>query len=81
MKFSSLVEQFVMEDKKRSAYWFDKLDAEAQKEIVGIRDRYRAGQYGKTSKRSLARAIVAAAKERGWPVCGECGVREWLSKD
>lgn len=81
MKFASLVEQFVASDVRRNVTWYDKLSEEMRREVDAIKKKYKAGQYGKTSKRSLARAIIAAAKDHGMQICGEHGVREWLAKD
>jgi len=81
MKFASQIDQIVNQFVYKPKTWLDKLDASARKEIEAIKAGFKSGKYGTTSKRSLARAIVAAARERGWPVCGECGVREWLAKD
>lgn len=81
MKFSALVDQLVSKEIKKPMNWHSRLDAEARKELDEIKSRYRAGKYGEVSKRAIARAIVSAAKERGWRICGENGVREWLTKD
>jgi hypothetical protein len=81
-KFESLVKQLVASDRRTASprSWYDKLPADGRVEVDAIKKKLVAGEYGRTSKRALARAIVAAAKERGW-YCTESGVREWLAKD
>lgn len=80
MKLSDLVAEFVAKD-VRPKCWVDRLSETQRKEFESIKKKFKSGQYGKTSKRSLARAIVAAAKDRGVQICGENGVREWLARD
>jgi hypothetical protein len=60
--------------------WFDRLDADAKSELMAARKKWRDGGY--TLKRlTLARMIVEAARERGWPVCDATRMSEWLRKN
>jgi hypothetical protein len=59
--------------------WFDKLSPEAQAECVAVRDAYRRGELG--DKLPVARAIISAARERGWVVAAETQVGAWLSRE
>jgi hypothetical protein len=80
-KFEILVKQLIENDsRKASRSWYDRLPAPGRVEIDAIKKRFAAGEFGRTSKRAMARAIVTAAKERGWH-CTESGVREWLAKN
>lgn len=80
-KFQSVVKQLIARDiRAASRSWLDKLPEEGRAEVDAIKKRFAAGEFGRTSKRAMARAIVTAAKERGWH-CTESGVREWLAKD
>ena len=60
--------------------WFDRLHDDAKSELLAARKKWRDGGY--TLKRlTLARMIVEAARERGWAVCDEKRMSEWLSKN
>lgn len=60
------------------ASWFEKLPAEAQAECRAVRDAFRRGEIG--PRTVIARALIAAAKERGWQIAQEKQVSVWLSK-
>lgn len=80
-KFQSLVKKLVECDPLATPRsWREKLPEEARAEVDAIKSRFLAGDFGRVSKRAMARAIVTAAKERGWH-CTESGVREWLAKN
>jgi hypothetical protein len=57
--------------------WTDRLPADVREELHGIRRDWLAGKL-KASGRGLANAIVANCNQRGIPVIGTAGVREWL---
>lgn len=60
------------------ASWFEKLTTEAQQECLAVRDAFRRGEIG--LKSVVARALIAAAKERGWAIAAEKQVSQWLAK-
>lgn len=60
------------------ASWFDKLPAESQAECLAVREAFRRGEIG--TKAHVARALIAAAKERGWQISAEKQVSQWLTK-
>ena len=57
--------------------WFSKLPPDAQAELEEIRRRFDPATQ---IKRHVARAIVAAAKRRGWALPKEKQVAQWLSE-
>lgn len=65
---------------RRAGYasWFDKLGPEAQAECLSVREAFQRGEIG--SKTHVARALIAAAKERGWSISAEKQVTQWLTK-
>jgi hypothetical protein len=81
MKLASHIDKIVSSQPKRWPNWYDKLEDGDKKELDAVRSRYKQGGYGKTSKRAIAKAIAAAAKERGLQICSETGLRLWLADD
>lgn len=81
MKLSSKVDSLIASLPKARPSWFDKLKEADQTDLVAIKKRFKSGGYGRTSKISLARAIMVAAREKGMSTCGEKGIAEWLSAD
>lgn len=65
---------------RRTGYasWFDKLPDDARAECLAVRDAFRRGELGLKSHAS--RALIAAAKERGWPIAAEKQVSAWLAQ-
>ena len=59
--------------------WIDRLPDDVRDELLSIRREWHAGLI-QASGRGLASAIIANCKERNIPICGFCGVREWLAK-
>jgi hypothetical protein len=55
--------------------WFERLPPDAQAELNAVRQAFNPAIH---QKRSYARAVIAAAKERGWEISGEQGVIRWL---
>jgi hypothetical protein len=78
--FQSLVEGKIAEKGPGFKSWFECLNEPQQAELIKIRNRFREGGYGSTSKSALARAIMAAAKDQGWKTSGMQGVLAWLTK-
>jgi hypothetical protein len=58
--------------------WFEKLPADAQAECLAVRDAFRRGEIG--TKAVVARAMIAAARSRGWSISAEKQVCQWLAK-
>lgn len=58
--------------------WFEKLPPDAQVECLAVRDAFRRGEIG--TKSVVARALIAAAKARGWSISAEKQVSTWLAK-
>lgn len=77
--FLADVSERVALSRHRRLTWFDRLTQEAQAECVAVRDAFRRGELG--DKLPVARAIIAAARERGWSVAGETQVGVWLSRE
>lgn len=78
--FLSIVEEKLSEKKPGYRSWFDCLDEDAQEELTAIKSRFLSGEYGATTKSAMARAIIAAASERGWKTSGMQGVIHWLNQ-
>lgn len=56
--------------------WYERLPPEAREELEAVRAAYDPEKHQKTV---YAKAIIAAARERGWPICGPQGVINWLT--
>jgi len=65
-------------DRKRSATWFDRLDADTAREVADIKTQWRKGKL-QTSKTTLAKLLSASLQPRGVAV-GFLGVLRWLEK-
>jgi hypothetical protein len=76
----SLVESKIVERGPGFKSWFDCLEDDRKAELLKIRDRFREGGYGATTKSAIARAIIAAASEQGWKTSGLQGVIHWLNQ-
>ena len=66
---------------RRAGYasWFDKLSPEAQAECLAVREAFRRGEIG--TKTHVARAMISAGRDRGWPMSAEKQVSIWLAKE
>ena len=78
--FLSEVEGKIVESQHGFKTWFDCLDASAKKELSSVKEKFRKGGYADKQKRAVAKAVIAAAKERGWKTSGIQGVIAWLDK-
>lgn len=58
--------------------WFELLPDAAQQELGSVREAFHAGKMPGVQKRALARAVMEAAKDRGWKTSGIQGVLAWL---
>lgn len=57
------------------APWHERLPPEAREELEAVRKAFDPAIHQKTT---YARAVIAAARERGWEICGQQGVINWL---
>lgn len=57
--------------------WFQRLPPQAQAELAAVRASFDPAVH---QKRAFARAVIEAARERGWETSGEQGVIRWLSE-
>lgn len=76
----SLVDSKIVERGPGFKSWFDCLDDDRKAELLKIRERFREGGYGASTKAAIARAIMAAASEQGWKTSGLQGVIHWLNQ-
>lgn len=56
--------------------WFERLSPEARAELESVRMAFDPKVHQKTA---FARAVIAAARERGWKTGGEQAVLAWLN--
>lgn len=57
--------------------WFDRLPPEARDELEAVKAAFNPAIHKKSP---YAKAIIAAATERGWEISGEQGVIAWLNR-
>ena len=77
-KALSLLDDVLSRTRNRSpgfGTWFQRLPADAQAELERVRQSF---DHTKHQKRAYAKAIIAAASERGWQISGPQGVIAWL---
>lgn len=55
--------------------WFEKLPPDAQAELDAVRQQFDPALH---KKHVYARAVIAAAEKRGWPIAREKQVLKWL---
>lgn len=55
--------------------WFRRLPADAQEELSAAKAAFMPDVH---QKAAFARALIAAAKQRGWEIAGEKQVIAWL---
>lgn len=63
----------------RGLTWFDRLPADAQSECLAVREAFRRGELG--MKERVAKALISAAEERGWPIAKVKRVGLWLNAE
>ena len=74
----SLLDDVLARAKNRSPgflTWFERLQPDAQAELELVRQAFNHDVH---QKRAYARAIIEAARERGWQISGPQGVIAWL---
>lgn len=60
--------------------WWDRLPEDARTELVAFRRAYQSGEYGTAKPWSVASALIKAAEGRGWKLCSEKQLANWLTK-
>lgn len=65
---------------RRSLGFLARLTDEQRAELLEVRRRFVAGEYGRQSASAMARALVAECEVRGIPICGVQGIRAWLAQ-
>lgn len=78
--FIDSVESKIVTRRPGTKTWFEKLDSKSQAELNVVKKKFQSGKYGSKQLKSLCRAIIAAAKERGWGVNGIQSVETWLKR-
>ena len=73
------VEKAIVIKRHGNPTWIELLTPEQAAGFVAVRDNWVAGSL-RGSLRSVARAIIKVAEERGIPICGEQGVSQWLKR-
>ena len=61
--------------RRGSIPWYEKLPPEAREELEAVRQSFVPGVH---ELNAFARAVMAAAQERGWQTSGIQGVIAWL---
>jgi hypothetical protein len=62
----------------RNPSWFDRLPPEAQAELEAVKETFDPTVHQKSA---FARAVIAAARNRGWAISKERQVIRWLLGD
>jgi hypothetical protein len=78
-KALSLLDDVLSRTRNRSpgfGTWFERLPAEAQAELETVRASF---DHSRHQKAAFARAIMEAARERGWKTSGLQGIIQWLN--
>lgn len=68
-----------VELQKKPLNWLSRLPEDVQAEILAVKKAWHDGEIN-SSISGLARAIMEDCKERGYPTCGLCGMREWITR-
>jgi len=62
--------------------WWDRLPPEAAAEMLDVRQRFHAGEYGTLKALQLAKLLFARCQEHGWKTADPTRLAQWLtSKD
>lgn len=65
----------------RRKKWFDYLPQEAMTELLEVRHRWQAGEYGpKVKPMTIGKLLVARCQDRGWETCDARRMSEWLQR-
>ena len=60
--------------------WIERLPPDVQEQLLDVRRRFQAGEYGAASAREVGQLVTEAAVERGWAVAGCKEVSLWLRR-
>ena len=60
--------------------WLERLPPDVQEQLLDVRRRFQAGEYGGASAREVGQLVSDAAAERGWSVAGWKEVSLWLRR-
>ena len=60
--------------------WLDRLPPDVQEQLLDVRRRFQAGEYGGASAREVGQLVTDAAAERGWAVAGSKEIALWLRR-
>lgn len=77
--FLDEVRSRIVHTSTRGLNWFDRLPADAQAECLAVREAFRRGELG--LKERVAKALISAAEERGWPIAKVKRVAMWLNAE
>jgi hypothetical protein len=58
--------------------WWELLPQEATDELLEVRRRWKAGEFGSVKRLHVARAVVERCQERGWKTCDATRMCQWL---
>ena len=61
--------------------WWDELSEEAVAELLEVRKRFQAGEYGTVKRYQLAEILFKRCQARGWRVCDPRRFAVWLAKN
>lgn len=65
----------------RRRTWFDLLPPDATAELLEVKKRWQAGEYGpKIKPMTIGKLLVDRCHERGWNVCDARRMGEWLQQ-
>lgn len=65
----------------RRRTWWDDLPEEAAAELLDVRRRFQAGEYGVLKRHQLADLLYTRCKDRNWRTCDTRRFAEWLAKN
>ena len=60
--------------------WIERLPSDVQEQLLDVRRRFQAGEYGAASAREVGQLVTDAAVEREWAVAGCKEVALWLRR-
>lgn len=65
----------------RRKTWWDELSEEASAELLEVRRRFHAGEYGHAKRQTLARLLFERCRDRGWRTCDAARLAQWLAQN
>lgn len=64
----------------RRRTWWDNLTEEAAAELLDVRRRFHAGEYGEAKRYQIAEILYERCQQRGWRTCDAHRLAQWLAK-